>query len=155
MRSKPLNDIPPEPDVPGRERQRRELWGRAWGSLKTGGLLLLCGLIYAAFYRAGVRLGCPIYALTGLYCPSCGVSRMCMHLLAGQWRAAFFCNPALFCLLPALALLLVRTELSYWRTGRRTLGRRQQAFIWCAVAGLVLFGILRNLPPFAALRPAG
>lgn len=153
MCSKPERDALPDPQ--GQRQLPGGFWARARGSLRTGGILLLCGLLYAALYRAGVRIACPIHALTGLYCPSCGVSRMCMHLLAGEWRAAFSCNPALFCLLPALALLLARTEVCYWRTGRRALGRAQQAGVWCAVGGLILFGILRNLPPFAALRPAG
>lgn len=139
--------------LPGRERLPEGFWSRVRESLRIAGALLLCGLVYAALYRMGLRISCPIHTLTGLYCPSCGVSRMCMHLLAGEWQKAFSCNPALFCLLPPLALLLARAELNYWRTGRRTLSRLLQAGIWCAVAVLILFGILRNLPPFAVLRP--
>ncbi|MCI8624252.1 MAG: DUF2752 domain-containing protein [Provencibacterium sp.] len=125
-------------------------------SLFAGAALLLCGLGYAGFYRlTGWGLPCPIHSLTGLYCPSCGVSRMCLHLLQGEWAEAFRSNPALFLLLPVFAGLFGWIELRYWRTGCRRLTKAQSAAAWGLVAVLVLFGILRNLPSFAALRPAG
>ncbi|MCI8441364.1 MAG: DUF2752 domain-containing protein [Provencibacterium sp.] len=125
-------------------------------SVYTGALFLLAGLFYAFLYQAaGVRIPCLVHLLTGLYCPSCGLSRMCIHLLHGEWSAAMRSNPCLFFLLPVFAVLAGWIELSYWRTGSRRLTRAQSAAVWGIVAVLLLFGVLRNLPPFALLRPAG
>ena len=117
-------------------------------SLRTWLLLLLAGLCYAALYQyAGVRIPCPVYSLSGLYCPSCGLSRMCIHLLQGEWGAAMRSNPALFLLLPLFACLLLSAEARYWRTGSRRLTRLQSAAAWGMIFLLLLFGVLRNLPP--------
>lgn len=125
-------------------------------SLRALLLLLLAGLCYAGFYQTtGIGIPCVVHLLTGLYCPSCGISRMCIHLLHGEWEAAMRSNPAVFCLLPLFAALAGWIELRYWRTGSRKLTRSQSAAAWGMVIIMLLFGVLRNLPPFAVLRPAG
>lgn len=50
---------------------------------------------------------CPLHALTGLDCPTCGGLRAAHLLLHGHLRAAFAMNPFLFFALPATALLLL------------------------------------------------
>ena len=51
-------------------------------------------------FVVGRGLYCPFWKFTGLLCPGCGVTRMCLALLrldlAGAWRA----NPALLLALP-------------------------------------------------------
>ena len=57
------------------------------------GVLLLCGLAYALWLRVGgFGIPCMFHTLTGLDCPSCGVTRMCMALLRLDFEAAFFIN---------------------------------------------------------------
>ena len=49
------------------------------------GLILAAGLGYAAWVRAtGLGVPCPFHALTGLYCPGCGITRCLSALFAGQ-----------------------------------------------------------------------
>jgi len=36
---------------------------------------------------------CPLHALTGLYCPGCGTTRVFHHLLHGDPAGAFAMNP--------------------------------------------------------------
>ena len=114
--------------------------------------LLILGLIW--FLRGG-HLLCPIYELTGLYCPGCGSGRAARALLRGDLAAAFGHN------LLALPLGLVCGGVLGWeylrfvfpglgltpaalpdRTGRTCL------------ALILGFGILRNLPAFAFLAPS-
>ena len=72
---------------------------------------LLTGLLGMAAVGAGYALWvnlthlsipCPFHAITGLQCPGCGVTRMCLALLrldvSGAWKA----NPVLLLLLPLL-----------------------------------------------------
>lgn len=117
-------------------------------------LLLVLGLGYALVIRLlGRGLYCPFYMATGLLCPGCGVSRMCLSLLRGDWAGAWQANPGLLLLTPLLVFLLGLRALRYVRTGE---GRtpRWEARLWVALAVLlVVYGVLRNLSGIALLDP--
>ncbi|MCA1279199.1 DUF2752 domain-containing protein [Saccharopolyspora sp. 7B] len=110
------------------------------------GLVLSAGL---------VPLPCPLLFLTGFDCPFCGGSRMLGALLHGDLARAVDLNAfALVLVLPVAVLFLIasaRQEVrgipSPWLVGRP--GR------WAAnavLAAAVVWGVVRNLPGFEALR---
>ena len=116
--------------------------------LLLAGLILGIGLAYAVFVRlSGLSIPCPFHAVTGLFCPGCGVTRMCLALLRLDFAAAWQANPVLLLLLPVLAALLLRQAARYVKTGRFTLSRRESALVWGMAAVLLLWGIARNLAP--------
>ena len=116
--------------------------------LLQAGLILGIGLAYAVFAGlTGLSIPCPFHALTGLLCPGCGVTRMCLALLTLDLSAAWAANPVLLLLLPVLAALLIRQAMRYVKTGRSTLSRRESALVWGMAAVLLLWGIARNLAP--------
>ena len=96
-------------------------------------------------WLTGLSIPCPVHALTGLLCPGCGVTRMCMALLALDFPAAWSANPVLLLLLPVLAALLVRLGLRYVKTGRSALSRVESALVWGMIAVLLFWGAARNL----------
>lgn len=113
-------------------------------------LILLAGLLAlgAAYAWAigclGEGLPCPFYRLTGLLCPGCGVSRMCMALLRSDWAGAWEANPAVCILSLPIAVLLTVRGISYVRG---TSPRRWEGRAWMVMAGILLaFGVIRNLP---------
>ena len=97
---------------------------------------------------------CPLYQLTGLWCPGCGVTRATHAALRGDLPGAFGFN-ALF------PLFLAAIVVGWLAWLRRSLGRApivpfRNMPMWAPVAtgvALVLFGVARNLPGFDALRP--
>lgn len=103
-------------------------------------------------YAAGGYPPCPIYALTGIYCPGCGTAR-CLHsLVTGDVGAAFARNPLIPILLVALAAVFVRWVILRWRGERLTWNPPT----WLPLtlgAGVLLFGVLRNIPGFEFLGP--
>lgn len=117
-------------------------------------LLLALGLGYALAVRAlGRGLYCPFYMATGLLCPGCGVSRMCLSLLRGDWAGAWRANPGLVLLTPVLAVLLGLRAIRYVRMGKVG-APRWEARTWVVLAALlVAYGVLRNLPGMTALDP--
>lgn len=116
--------------------------------LLLAGLILGIGLAYAVFVRlSGLSIPCPFHAVTGLLCPGCGVTRMCLALLRLDFAAAWEANPVLLLLLPVLAALLLRQAVRYVKTGRSTLSRGESALVWGMAAVLLLWGIARNLAP--------
>ena len=112
----------------------------------AGAALLVVGCIYAfVCHRLGWGLPCLFRLYTGLQCPGCGVSRMCMALLRLDFAGAWAANPALLCLLPMLIAIGVDMTVRYVRTGSANPKGWSQIATWIAIAVLVAFGILRNL----------
>ena len=118
--------------------------------LLQAGLILGIGLAYAVFAGlTGLSIPCPFHALTGLLCPGCGVTRMCLALLTLDLSAAWAANPVLLLLLPVLAALLARPGARYVKPGRAALSRGESALVWGRAAVLLLWGIARNLEPLS------
>ena len=109
-------------------------------------LVVLCaGLLYALLTRkVGGVIPCLCYTLTGLKCPGCGVSRMCLALLRGDLREAFRQNRAVLLLLPALVYVAAAWCEGYIRSGSRVLRGAPKAAAWGIVIVLLSFGIARN-----------
>ncbi len=89
---------------------------------------------------------CPLHQTTGLLCPGCGTLRALHQLTHGNFAAAWRLNCFVVALLP-VGFWLAARELIRLTTGRRLPGIVTRPFFgWALVAGLVLFGILRNVP---------
>ena len=130
---------------------------RTW--LPAAPLRAACGLALATGYVATVdparrRLvpPCPFHALTGWWCPGCGMTRATHHLLHGDVVGALRFNA----LLPFVIVLTTLAWLDWYArsTGRRAVlaGRLPR---WAPVGGVavaVAFAVVRNLPPLEYLR---
>ena len=115
--------------------------------LAGGGVLLAAGLVYALWVGCtGLALPCPFRAATGLLCPGCGMTRLCLALLRGDWGGAWAANPMLLVLLPPLALLAGGIAVRYVREGRTAGPRWENVLCWTLAALLVIWGVVRNLP---------
>ena len=90
---------------------------------------------------------CVFHALTGLDCPGCGGLRAAHRLLHGDVAGAFAFNPLLVISLPVIAWFLLG-----WAVGKTT-GRawpnpfRRRLWIWVLLGAVVVFSVVRNLPP--------
>jgi hypothetical protein len=89
---------------------------------------------------------CVFHEATGLQCPGCGTLRALHQLTHGNFAAAWGLNPFVVSLLPAGMWLAVR-EAIWLATGARPPGIITRPFFgWLLLAGMVAFGVLRNLP---------
>ena len=102
---------------------------------------------------AGAYPPCPLHALTGLWCPLCGGTRMVAALVQGHWATALHDNAfALLVLAPlaAAGLAMWTADAVADRPRRRLLA----GGAWWALAGAALvFTVVRNLPVGRALAP--
>ena len=123
--------------------------------LRLVGRLLAAGLLYTLLCMLAGRplIPCLFHRVTGLYCPGCGVSRMCLALLRLDFAAAWRANPVLLMLLPVGMVLAVRIAGQYIKTGNALPTALQERVLIGMVILLVLFGILRNLPGLEILQP--
>ncbi len=100
---------------------------------------------------SGRYLPCPLYTLTGTYCPGCGGLRSVHALMHGDLALSLQRNPAV---LPLLILLAVAAV--FWvRRGRPPV--RIDTSGWRFRLTLVLIGafwVARNVPGWTWLSPA-
>jgi hypothetical protein len=98
---------------------------------------------------------CPVFALTGLYCPGCGTARALHSLLHADLPAALGYNPLLVVALPFIAAVLGAYALQWTR------GTSLPSFVTSRAVGLAAlwlvatYAVLRNIPlePFTHLAP--
>ena len=105
---------------------------------QTGAGLLCAGLLYGfVLIPLGVRIPCLFYRFTGLRCPGCGVTDLCLALLHGHFAPGY--NWGLVLASPALVWLLVRL----WKNG--DCGKAEKAVSAALLAFLLIWGVVRNL----------
>ena len=76
--------------------------------LKRYSIALAVLVIYYILRSAELlSVPCPFHYVTGLRCPGCGMTRMCLHLAKGEFGAAFECNAVMFFLAPLFVLVAV------------------------------------------------
>ena len=123
-------------DSPGKRLRKVLLLGAGLG---------LAGLAYGLLCRRlGFGIPCLFNLVTGLQCPGCGVSRMCVSLMTGELAAAWEHNPAILCLLPFGMAVGLDCALRYIRTGVSAPHRWAER-LCAAMAGILLvFGVARN-----------
>jgi Protein of unknown function (DUF2752) len=90
---------------------------------------------------------CPLYALTGLYCPGCGGLRSVNDLTNGHLGAAASSNLLLVLAVPVAVVALARWSVAAW-TGRpvAVLPPVPTRLRVALVVVLVAFTVVRNLP---------
>lgn len=97
---------------------------------------------------------CPFYYFTGLFCPGCGTLRTLHALSQGELARAFSLNPLLILFLPYMGFFWLSQAIAAVtaKTWSRPASPR---WGWAALALIVSFWVLRNLPGqvFEVLRP--
>ncbi len=121
-------------------------WGRMPSALALLGLgLALAGIVVLfCFDPAHYRLypTCVLHQVTGLYCPGCGALRAGHQLLHGHPVTALHYNALFVLSLPLLAWCIARVIQKGWAS----LPQIKPSWLWLALALVLLFGLLRNLP---------
>ena len=117
-------------------------------NLKISGALLIAGLLYYAFIRlTGFYVPCIFRLITGLKCPGCGVSTMCVALLQLDFEGAYTANPFLLITSPFVAFEIIYT---FFVAGPDTLQRGRfhrvnNILLYIYAALLIIWGIYRNI----------
>lgn len=125
--------------------------------MKKIGVAVLCLIFLIGYLVIGdyfqVFLFCPIKKMTGLYCPGCGITRMSLSILKGEFYQAFRYNPLIFVLLPFFFFYFVDSVLSTLRQ-KKSFFSRLEPYLWYFLIVLFLgYGVMRNFPFFDFLRP--
>ena len=134
----------------------RRLFYREVGSVKDSQKKLLketlvCGGILGAYYvfirLTGLSIPCFFQEITGMKCPGCGLTSMCMHFAKAEYSAAFHANPLMFFLGPLLAIVLV-LKIAFDPKWLGSSCKPYKAATWAVLGITVVFWVTRNLLDF-------
>lgn len=127
----------------------RVLWGLAIAAMPVG-----CATLYVADpATSDIYPSCPFRSITGLWCPGCGTGRALHQLLRGHPLRALSLNPLAVVLVPLAVGLAVSAAFVVAR-GRGLPRPSIRPFVgWSALAAVVAFSVLRNVPAFEFLAP--
>ena len=132
------HDEDPRPvELPASAARSRRWQRPAMAILAVGALAWLWAVDPA---RSVIAPRCLFHDLTGLHCPGCGSTRAAHALLHGRVGEALAFNLVFTLGLPLAALALGWRR---WRKGRWSLPAVSGPAV---LAGLLLFGVLRNVP---------
>ncbi len=90
---------------------------------------------------------CPFHSATGWWCPFCGSTRAVRAFMHGRASDVWRYNA----LLPVVVVAVVAIGAMWLAPSLRF--RVPRAALWMGVCVLVAFGVARNLPGLAVLRP--
>ncbi len=114
-------------------------------------VLIVIFLIYAVLIISfDIGIPCVFYEITGLYCPGCGITRLCLSLFEGDIYQAFRYNPIIFIDLPILFILFV---LNIFLKKNKNIKKITDVIIIFLATITIIFGVIRNIPIFSFLAP--
>lgn len=114
--------------------------------IKCAAVLLVAGILYGWFVsKTGIGIPCMFRVITGLKCPGCGVTHMCVALLQLDFRGAYESNQMLFLLAPFLGIIFATYIAGYVRGGKWEMNRLQTGVLSVSIILLIGFGIVRNI----------
>lgn len=90
-------------------------------------------------------LPCPLYQITGLQCPFCGVQRGIVALLHGDFIGWWNYNPVVWCLVPYFLILVGGEIYKPWREKVWVRKCYSNPCIFSAFTILIVWGIIRNI----------
>lgn len=108
--------------------------------------LLLIGY-YILHLVFDITIFCPIFKLTGYFCPGCGITRMFEALFHLKIYQAFRFNPLVFILL----IIFLFEKIYEIIKRKKVIIKPYLTYILLFI--VILFGILRNIPGFEFLQP--
>ncbi|WP_037373151.1 DUF2752 domain-containing protein [Anaerovorax odorimutans] len=118
------------------------------------GIVFCAGLMYAYLYSYySIRIPCVFHTVTGLYCPGCGISRMCIALLHFNFKGAFSYNQGVMLALPIMIIIAAQVIIKYIKSGNTRLTKGQNIVVWVLVIYFITFGIIRNILVFIYSQP--
>jgi len=116
-------------------------------------ILIFCLFYFGTKYEIPF-LFCPIEKFFHVYCPGCGVTRMIISMIEGNFYQAFRYNSFMFVFSPFFLLCGIdEISTTFFKTKGIFVKKIDNKFWIFLLFFAVVFGVLRNLPWFDFLAP--
>jgi hypothetical protein len=96
---------------------------------------------------------CPVYALTGIYCPGCGGMRAVHNLTDGRIIDSLHSNLIAIPLLATFAIFVGMWTVRAWRGQRMTIPQVSRPLLLVLLVVIIIYSVLRNTPWGTWLAP--
>lgn len=104
--------------------------------------------------KYNIGIPCVIHEITGFYCPGCGITRCLFNLVKFNFVEAIHDNALVFFSLPFYLIYFINYNcITYLNMKNRFNGKKTKIFLYCYLALVLLFGVIRNINGFEFLRP--
>ena len=110
-------------------------------------IILILGLGYKFIWEKNeVGIPCPLHYTTGLQCPTCGTTRMCVSIINLEFEKAFHYNPLMCILSPFICGYIIYCLYCYVVQRENLILKKIPIFVkivFCII--LLIYFIYRNL----------
>lgn len=100
--------------------------------------------VYYLLHQAGIAIPCIFLKQTGLKCPGCGITRMLVALIHGEFEKAFYYNAFTLTILPFMIGYFTYKSIKYLKTGNVEYQKAEEIFFIILAAVAIVFAIIRN-----------
>lgn len=121
--------------------------------LRTAVIVLILGTAYFILVETtSFGIPCVFNKVTGLACPGCGITRMIIDASHLDFAGAARRNLAIAVLAP-MWIIIYAVRFIFKPACLGNDGKVYNILLWASAVGLVLFGIVRNIPGMEFLLP--
>lgn len=117
--------------------------------LGLAAILVVAAALFLIWYFKiplnGPLFECPIYSLTGFFCPGCGGTRAFKFLFGGRIIASIICHPLVFYGMAVFSVFMVSHTISIFTKGKIQGMTYRHIYIKIAVVLLILNVVVKNL----------
>lgn len=112
--------------------------------LKIGGIAVAVGILYyITFSVIGVFPPCLFNKISGLLCPGCGLTRMCLYMIKLDFKSAYEANRCVFVFMWIWAAYGITVFIGKPKILRNK--RIINTIVYVTVIAFLIWGILRNI----------
>lgn len=117
-------------------------------------IIILLGLIYLIWInKTNLYIPCPFHYITGLKCPGCGISLMCISLFnfifkgfkLDYLKTAFNANQYILIIIPILIFVLLKQNIKWIKYGIYQETKFDKILTYTLLFSTILWGIIRNI----------
>ena len=117
-------------------------------------VVLSAGILYYIFIKiSGFAVPCVIHQLTGIYCATCGITRMFVAMFELDFALAARNNLLILLLIIPIILFILNKGIKYVKHGVQKFTKFEKLCVIILLILLVAFTVLRNIPSLYFLRP--
>nr|WP_227998115.1 DUF2752 domain-containing protein [Nocardia australiensis] len=140
---------------PAPDRENRPGWRAVGVPLMVAGTGVAAALLlhFRDPHVEGSYGICPVYGLTGFYCPGCGGMRAIHNLTDGQVVDSLHSNVLAVPLVLGFVLLVTDWTVRAWRGQRMRLPSISRTTMWTLLALFAVYSVVRNTPWGTWLTP--
>lgn len=110
--------------------------------------ILLCMVYAGIVIRFHVGIPCMFHVITGLQCPSCGITHMLIYMAEHDFKSAYESNQMVFVLQPVIYYFVLKNVIAYIKGDRGWYQKADHFLLYLTIVLILVFSLIRNIVEF-------